>query len=128
MRGVEGSDPRLNGRVFLVKDGRPEHPEGSKLACERVYYAGGRGLCMALGASGVDYEATIFDSSFRPVHEFALTGLPSRARVSSDGRYGAMTVFVAATPIWARAAASRPRPRSSTCAAGSSSASSSSST
>jgi hypothetical protein len=95
VRGVEGSDPRLNGGVFLVKDGRPEQPEGSKLACERVYYAGGRGLCMAIGASGVDYQAIIFDSSFRPVHEFALTGLPSRARVSSDGRYGAMTVFVA---------------------------------
>jgi WD40-like Beta Propeller Repeat len=95
VRGVEGSDPRLNGSVFLVKDGRPEHPPGSKLTCERVYYAGGRGLCMAIGASGVDYQATVFDSSFRPVHEFALTGLPSRARVSSDGRYGAMTVFVA---------------------------------
>jgi hypothetical protein len=95
VRGVESSDPRLNGSVFLVKDGKPTRPPASKLACERVYYAGGRGLCMAIGASGVDYQATIFDSSFQPVHEFALTGLPSRARVSSDGRYGAMTVFVA---------------------------------
>ncbi len=28
------------------------------------------------------------------MHKIALTGLPSRARVSADGRYGAMTVFV----------------------------------
>ncbi len=94
VRGVERSDPRLNGRVFMVRGGRPQRPQGSDLACERVYFAGGRGLCLALGASGVDYDATIFDSSFRPLHEFALTGLPSRARVSPDGRYGAMTVFV----------------------------------
>lgn len=30
----------------------------------------------------------------RPLHTIPLTGLPSRARVSSNGRYGAMTVFV----------------------------------
>jgi hypothetical protein len=30
----------------------------------------------------------------RPLDTVALTGFPSRARVSDDGRYGAMTVFV----------------------------------
>ena len=30
----------------------------------------------------------------KPVDKISLTGLPSRARVSADGRYGAMTVFV----------------------------------
>jgi hypothetical protein len=64
------------------------------LACERVYYAAGEGICMGVAASGVDYDATVFDSRLRPRHEISLTGLPSRARVSRDGRYGAMTVFV----------------------------------
>jgi hypothetical protein len=95
VRAVDPRDPRLNGHVFVVRNGRVENDAGDDLACERVYFAGGRGLCLALGASGVDYQATIFDSQMRPVHHFPLTGLPSRARVSADGRYGATTVFVA---------------------------------
>lgn len=95
VRAVDPSDPRLNGRVFVVRDGRVERSAGDRLACERVYYDAGRGLCLAIADSGVDYVATIFDSRFRPLHTFALTGLPSRARVSADGRYGATTVFVA---------------------------------
>ncbi len=95
VRAVDSSDPRLNGRVFVLEKGGPEGIAGSDLACERVYFAAGRGLCLAVAPSGVDYEATIFDSSLRPVKRLGLTGLPSRARVSPDGRFGAMTVFVA---------------------------------
>lgn len=95
VRAVDPRDPRLNGRVFVVRDGRIVRSAGDGLACERVYFAAGRGLCLAIAPSGVDYVATIFDSRFRPLRQFALTGLPSRARVSADGRYGASTVFVA---------------------------------
>jgi hypothetical protein len=95
VRAVDPREPRLNGHVFVVRNGRVERSAGDRLACERVYFAAGRGLCLAVGSSGVDYVATIFDSRFRPLHTFALTGLPSRARVSPDGRYGATTVFVA---------------------------------
>lgn len=95
VRAVDPDDPRLNGSVFVVKGSRPETIPGSDLACERVYFAGGRGLCLAVAPSGVEYEATVFDSSLQPVKRLGLTGLPSRARVSDDGRYGAMTVFVA---------------------------------
>jgi Tol biopolymer transport system component len=49
---------------------------------------------MGVAPSGVDYRAQVFDSRLRPVDEVALTGFPSRARVSADGRYGTMTVFV----------------------------------
>jgi WD40-like Beta Propeller Repeat len=94
VRAVDRGDPRLNGRIFVVKKGHPEGIPGGDLACERVYFAGGRGLCLAVAPSGVEYEATIFNSSLRPLKQLTLTGLPSRARVSGDGRYGAMTVFV----------------------------------
>jgi hypothetical protein len=94
VRAVDRNDPRLNGRVFVVKDGRPQQLEGRELACERVYFAAGRGLCLATAETGVSYQATIFDSSLRSLRQFSLAGVPSRARVSSDGRYGAMTVFV----------------------------------
>jgi len=95
VRAVDPDDPRLNGRIFVVKRGQAEKIPGSDLACERVYFTAGRGLCLAVAPSGVEYEATIFDSFLRPIKRLGLTGLPSRARVSPDGRYGAMTVFVA---------------------------------
>jgi hypothetical protein len=94
VRAVDPDDPRLNGRVFVFARGRAEQVRGSDLACERVYFAAGHGLCLAVAPSGVEYEAATFDSSLRPVKHLGLTGLPSRARVSPDGRYGAMTVFV----------------------------------
>jgi hypothetical protein len=93
VRAVDPANPRLNGRVYSV-DGGKVRRSSEELACERVYYAGGRGICMGVAPSGVDYDATVFDSSLRPLHRLALTGFPSRARVSSDGRLGAMTVFV----------------------------------
>jgi hypothetical protein len=93
VRAVDPTNPRLNGRVYSVEDGKVER-SSADLACERVYYAGGRGICMGVAPSGVDYEATIFDAKLRPAHHLDLTGFPSRARVSADGRYGAMTVFV----------------------------------
>jgi WD40-like Beta Propeller Repeat len=93
VRAVDPKQTNLNGRVYEIDDGKVRRGSGD-LACERVYYAGGHGLCLGVAPSGVDYDATIFDSRMRPVHKIGLTGLPSRARVSSDGRYGAMTVFV----------------------------------
>ncbi len=94
VRAVDPSKPTLNGRVFVVEDGKVRR-RSSDLACERVYYAAGRGICMGVAPSGVDYTAKIFDSNFQTLNTIDLTGLPSRARVSADGRYGAMTVFVA---------------------------------
>jgi hypothetical protein len=94
VRAVDPAKPTLNGRVFVVEKGKVLR-RSQDLACERVYYAGGRGICMGVAPSGVDYEATVFDSKFQSLHTLTLLGLPSRARVSADGRYGAMTVFVA---------------------------------
>lgn len=94
VRGVDPSNPRLNGRVFVVDHGKVERPEGDELSCERVYFAAGRGLCMGVAPSGVDYTAAVFGPDLETSDSIPLSGLPSRARVSSDGRYGAMTVFV----------------------------------
>jgi hypothetical protein len=65
------------------------------LSCDRVYYAGGSGLCLtATGAFAAHYVAQIFDANFKVRHELSIPGLPSRARVSGDGRLGAITTFV----------------------------------
>lgn len=94
VRAVDPSNPRLNGRVFIVDHGKVERPRGENLTCERVYFAAGRGLCMGVAASGVDYTGAVFGPDLQTTGSIPLAGLPSRARVSSDGRYGAMTVFV----------------------------------
>jgi hypothetical protein len=41
------------------------------------------------------YSAITFDVDFQPRHTFQLSGIPSRARVSPDGRYAAHTIFIA---------------------------------
>jgi hypothetical protein len=65
------------------------------LACERVYFAGGRGLCLAKGGGFATlYHAEILGPKLDRLHELPLSGIPSRARVSPDGRYGAATTFV----------------------------------
>jgi len=93
VRAVARKDPGLNGHLFVIKRGRPRALEGD-LACARVHFAAGRGLCLSTAPSGVSYEATIFGADLEPVERLSLAGLPSRARVSPNGRYGAMTVFV----------------------------------
>jgi len=66
------------------------------LRCLRLYFAGGRGLCLGADAGvGTAFEMYVLDAAFRVVHTLPLIGLPSRARVSPDGRFGATTVYVA---------------------------------
>jgi hypothetical protein len=92
VRAVDPEQPSLNGGLFEVDDGSVRH--GGDLACERVYYAAGHGICMGVAPSGVDYTGQIFNEKLETEATIPLSGLPSRARVSKDGRYGAMTVFV----------------------------------
>jgi hypothetical protein len=96
VRAVDPRDERLNGRVAEAALGgaTPSATGVSTLACQRVYMAAKAGLCLALAPSGVEYRARIFDGRFKTVEEFTLTGLPSRARVSPSGRWGAVTTFV----------------------------------
>jgi hypothetical protein len=62
--------------------------------CQRVYFTAGEGLCLTLGHDASAAKAFIFDGNFKVLHTLSPIGLPSRARISSDGRYGSMTLFV----------------------------------
>ena len=65
------------------------------LQCERVYAAASGGLCLARGGSLTGaYRAVVLGADLRARGHIALSGVPSRARVSADGRYGATTTFV----------------------------------
>jgi hypothetical protein len=64
--------------------------------CARVYFAGGRGLCVARSKRlTAGYRAEVFGPDLKVSHTLEIAGLPSRTRVSPDGRYGAVTTFVA---------------------------------
>jgi hypothetical protein len=59
------------------------------LLCQRVYMAGGEGLCMGNGQT-----ATAFDERFQTGGSFAQPGIPTRSRLSPAGDVGTMTWFV----------------------------------
>lgn len=61
------------------------------LHCQRMYFAGGRGICLGRDLLGSGF---IFDERFQPGRGLTQPGLPTRARVSRDGRLAASTVFV----------------------------------
>ena len=69
--------------------------EATTLACRAAHFASGRGVCLAMPDAGVmAFTAELFDANFQKTRTLSLNGFPSRTRVSSDGRYAAITVFV----------------------------------
>ena len=83
------------GRVALAPLGSPD---GSRyvtaLTCERVHFAADRGVCLTVEAALVPtYTARLFNDRFELLSTIPLTGLPSRARISPNGRWAAVTVF-----------------------------------
>ncbi|MCW1970302.1 MAG: hypothetical protein KIH69_019490 [Anaerolineae bacterium] len=84
-------------QVKIIAAGKNAESGIAQLGCNRVYFAGGNGLCLVPqgGGQGVQLMfARLFDSNFEIKHSFVSEGLPSRARVSPNGRYGAFTSFV----------------------------------
>jgi hypothetical protein len=84
------------GKIALAPLKQLDGPRAvAPLVCERVYVAAGQGLClMADRGIFTTYSAAVFGPDFEPRRTLPLAGIPSRTRVSPDGRYGAMTVFV----------------------------------
>jgi high-affinity iron transporter len=85
------------GRLGLVTLNNPKGPRAmTSLSCDRVDFEGGLGLCLNLPTSGLDVStsAIVFNSHFKVLHQVPLTGYPSRARVSPNGQYGAVTTFL----------------------------------
>ncbi len=84
------------GKLVVVALSDPSGTRAaSALECDRVATAAGIGVCMHT-SQGVftTYEAEIFDANFDVLHRISLPGLPSRVRISPNGRWAAMTTFV----------------------------------
>ena len=64
------------------------------LACERVSYTAGHGICLTTEHGlFTTHRIVFFDSSLSATSTTKLEGSPSRTRISPDGRVGAVTVF-----------------------------------
>lgn len=84
------------GRVSMVYlDALDDARSMSSIACDRVHFSAGAGVCLEALRSGIaSYRAHVFDAAFRVKHTVPLAGPPSRTRVSRDGRLAAFTVFI----------------------------------
>ena len=92
-----GSDANFGRLTYVDSSDMSKIGFAGALACESVYVAGGRGICLVADRGMVTkYSAKIFDAvSYATLFEIPLYGVPSRSRVSRDGRLAASTVFVA---------------------------------
>lgn len=85
------------GDVAMVSLADPSGPRAmTGTACDRVYATPGNVLCLASDRGIVTtYTAKVLDDEMSPTQDLPLTGIPSRARLSRDGKLAATTSFVA---------------------------------
>ena len=84
------------GKVAMVALSDPSGPRAvTSTACDRVYTRGGRTLCLALDRVAVTYRSRVLDADGERLRTLPLSGIPSRARLSPDGRLAASTAFTA---------------------------------
>ena len=95
-RVADPGRPGGGGQVAIASLGSPRRRTLTPLSCDRVYFsAAGSGVCLTRGHGfAAGYDAEVFGPDLRIRHSLAVDGIPSRARVSPDGRYGAVTLFV----------------------------------
>lgn len=90
--GVVGLAPLSAGETGEATVGKPVL---SGLRCERLHYAAQRGICVARGRGfAAGFRVKLFGPDLKVDADLPVQGIPSRARVSPDGRYGATTLFV----------------------------------
>jgi hypothetical protein len=67
----------------------------SEASCDRVYGTHDQTLCLQTKQGlATNFQATVFDSTWRETRSWPLPGIPNRARTSADGSLMAATVFV----------------------------------
>ena len=107
--GADIRDPRA-GRVLLLRHTGLDESFGvasverlggagggrraTPLRCDRVDFAGERGVCLTTDRFYATHAIMVFDGAFEPLHRLPLHGVPSRVRLAPDGRLAAVTVFV----------------------------------
>ena len=91
-----GVDSHYGSVGWLDTDNMANVHYVDSLHCEVVHVSGGHGICLSANRGILTtYAATLFDANtFKTTGTFELKGIPSRTRVSIDGKLAALTVFV----------------------------------
>jgi hypothetical protein len=95
-RSLDRRRPGRYGRIAWTRPGAGSaRPVFGGPACERLYYAARRGLCLTrTGSAGASVRVRFLGAGLASRRELTLPGIPSRARISPDGRLGSVTSFV----------------------------------
>ena len=106
---VDSTPGATYGRLATVPLRDPSAaPQRSSVVCQRVYASGGRAICLRAKSDLTGgYEAVIMDYSFDVQRTVPVAGLPSRARISQDGRIASWTVFVSGDSYLSRGFSTR---------------------
>lgn len=93
-RSVDQAHAETLGRLSIaaLDGGKPGPAVPAGPTCARTAFAAGKGLCLDL--LGTQMSVKLLDGRMQQVGQFELAGIPSRARVSPDGRWGGVTAFV----------------------------------
>jgi hypothetical protein len=91
VRAQNPTNLALNGAITTIPIGGGA-PSVAKSFCERLDFSGPRGIC--LSTLGANSEVTVLDRRLNALHTINVPGIPSRARVSPDGRFGSITTFI----------------------------------
>jgi dipeptidyl aminopeptidase/acylaminoacyl peptidase len=89
-------DKGTGGQMGLLPLEVPDAaPLFTTLSCDRLYFAGGTGMCLAADRGmATSYYGDVFDRTFQARRRVPLSGAPSRTRVAPDGKIAASTNFV----------------------------------
>jgi hypothetical protein len=94
-RSLDRDKPETFGQIALTKLAPGAARTLLPLKCDRVYFSAGSGICLTRGSAfAAAYRARVFGADLRTRGEVTVDGIPSRVRVSPDGRLGAVTLFV----------------------------------
>ena len=92
-----GTNPLTTaGRVMMVPLAQPDGPRSETgVRCQRVYAHRDTSLCLTISQTLTGGKsAQLLDADFGPRGTVPATGLPSRSRLSPDGRMASMTFFL----------------------------------
>lgn len=83
------------GMVAMAPLSTPDGPRAmTSTSCDRVYATPANVLCLSSHRGlATTYAAHVLDNSFQATQQLPLTGIPSRARLSRDGKFAATTSF-----------------------------------
>ena len=93
-RNLDRQNSARYGFTAVAQVESPASREITPLPCDRVYFAAAWGLCLEPAGVVFRQQVYILGKRLQQVGRVTLQGVPSRARVSPDGRYGAVTFFV----------------------------------